>query len=162
MAKRKKRREWELEMIGEWLAKTFPDVRWQSNVRLGRIQPRGDHGHFTPDEAKMLGLWRRRIDAIVYLPDRLLLVEAILRAQPGKIAVLKLYENLVAQTPELREFWHLPTQKVLLYAIEDPALVALAREEKILPIHFMPSFFDEWFAGLAGRAKRAPLSTFAE
>jgi hypothetical protein len=161
MAKRKKRREWELEMIGEWVSRTFPDARWQTNVRLGKIQPRNSDGRFTADEVKMLGLWRRRIDAIVFLDDRLLLVEAIMRAQPGKIAVLKLYEKLVPQTPELAEYHHLPVQKILLYAIEDPVLNVVAREEGILPIRFVPSFFDEWLRTRLPRHQRASLSTFA-
>ena len=149
-------------MVGEWLAQTFPHSRWQTNVRLGRIQPRGDHGQFAPDELRMLGLWRRRIDCIVYLRDRLLLVEAILRADPGKISVLKLYEKLLTQTPELAEYYDLPVQKVLLYCIEDPALLAVAREEGILPIRFVPRWFDEWLETLAPRHRRASLSTFGE
>lgn len=162
MAKRKKRREWELEMIGEWVSRTFPDVRWQTNVRLGRIQPRGDRTGITPEEKNMLGLWRRRIDAVVFLHDRLLLVEAIMRAQPGKISVLKLYEKLVRQTPELAEYHDLPVQKVLLYCIEDPVLNIVAREEGILPVRYVPTFFDEWFSLRFPRHQRASLSTFLE
>ncbi len=161
-AKRKKRREWELEMVGEWASKTFPHARYQTQVRLGRIQPRSPDGQFSPGEKRMLGLWRRRIDCIVFLPDRLLLVEAVLRAQPGKITVLRLYEKLVAQTPELSEFYHLPIQKILLYAIEDPVLLAIAREEGIMPIRFVPRWFDEWLETLRPRDRRASLSTFGD
>mgnify|MGYP001065412127 CR=1 FL=1 len=153
---------WEIMMISEWVAKTFPDARWQTNVRLGKIQPRLPDGTYTEDEARGLGLWRRRVDAIVYLRDRLLLVEAILRADPGKISILKLYEMLVPQTPELVEFRDLPIQKVLLYCIEDPVLNVLAEKEGILPIQYVPSFFDRWFSKLAGRKKRTPRSDFLE
>jgi len=158
----KKKRMWELEMVGEWVSQTFPDARYSTNVRVGRRQPRLPDGTYDREEAKMLGLWRRRIDALVFLPDRLLLVEAILRADPGKVTILKLYQRLVPQTPELAEYHHLPIQKVLLYAIEDPTLNVIAREEGILPIRFVPSFFEEWFDNLRGRDKRAPLSTFSE
>lgn len=147
-------------MVGEWVSQTFPHARYQTQVRLGRIQPRNSDGKFSPGEKRMLGLWRRRIDCVVFLQDRLLLVEAILRAQPGKITVLKLYEKLVSQTPELSEFHHLPIQKVLLYAIEDPVLLDLAREEGILPIRFVPRWYDEWLATLRPRERRASLSTF--
>lgn len=149
-------------MVGEWVSRTFPHSHWQTQVRLGRIQPRNPDGKFTSEEKRMLGLWRRRIDCIVYLPDRLLLVEAVLGAKPGKISVLKLYGKLVPQTPELAEYHHLPVQLVFLYAIEDPVLNVVAREEGILPIRFVPSFFDEWLETLAPRHRRAPLSTFAE
>lgn len=149
-------------MVGEWVSQTFPHTRYQTQVRLGRIQPRNADGQFTPEEKRMLGLWRRRIDCIVFLPDRLLLVEAVLRALPGKLMVLKLYEKLVRQTPELAEYHDLPVQKVLLYAIEDPVLLIIAREEGILPIRFVPRWYDEWLETLEPRHKRAPLSTFAE
>ena len=149
---------WEIMMIGEWVAQTFPDVEWQTNVRLGSLTPRNDMGRFTIPELRMLGVFRRRVDAVVYLPDRLLLVEAVMRSQPGKISTLNLYEMLVPQTPELRPYGHLPVQKVLLYCIEDPVLNILAQKDDILPIQFVPSFFDEWFDKLARRKKRAPRS----
>jgi len=149
---------WEIMMIGEWVAQTFPDVEWQTNVRLGSLIPRNKSGRFTKEELRLLGVWRRRVDAVVYLPDRLLLVEAVLQSHPGKLSMLKLYEKLVPQTPELRPYRDLPVQKVLLYCIEDPVLNILAKEEDILPIQFVPSFFDQWFDKLRHRDKRAPRS----
>ena len=153
---------WEIMMLSEWVAKTFPDVRWSTNVRLGKPEPRNQDGQYAREELILLGAWRRRVDAIVILSDRLLLVEAILRAEPGKISVLKLYEALVPQTPELAEFSHLPVQKVLLYCIEDPVLNIIAKKEGILPIQFVPSFFDEWFKTRRPREQRAPSSPFLE
>ena len=150
--------QWETMMIGEWVAQTFPDVEWQTNVRLGSLTPRNEQGRYTVEELRLLGVWRRRVDAMVFLPDRLLLVEAVLRSQPGKVSTLNLYEMLVPQTPELRPYRHLPVQKVLLYCIEDPVLNILAKKENILPIQFVPSFFDEWFEKLARRKTRAPRS----
>ena len=149
---------WEIRMIGEWVATTFPDVQWETNVRLGSLTPRSELGQFTQEELGALGVWRRRVDTIVYLPDRLLLVEAVLRSHPGKVAMLQLYEALVPQTPELAAYSHLPVQKVLLFVIEDPTLTLLAQQQGILTIQFVPSFFDEWFAKLARRDQRAPRS----
>jgi len=149
---------WEISMIGEWVAESFPDVEWQTNVRLGSLTPRNDMGQFTVEELRLLGVWRRRVDAIVYLPDRLLLVEAVLKSHPGKLSMLKIYAMLVPETPELRPYRHLPVQKVLLYVIEDPFVNILAKEDDILPIQFVPSFFDEWFDKLRHRDKRAPRS----
>jgi len=146
---------WEIRMIGEWVAQTFPDVEWQTNVRLGTLTPRDEYGRFSHAELELLGVWRRRADAIVYLPDRLLLVESVLRAHPGKLAMLQLYERLIPQTPELEQYKHLLVQKVLLYVIEDPTLTIMAQQQGILTIQFVPSFFDEWFATLRPRDKRA-------
>ncbi len=150
---------WEIRMVGEWVAATFPDAAWQTNVRLGSLEPRDWHGRFSRDELAALGVWRRRVDAVVILPDRLLLVEAVLRAHPGKLATLQLYESLVAQTPELEPYRNLATQKVLLYVIEDPTLLLIAQQYQILAIQFVPSFFEEWFAQLRPRERRTPRST---
>lgn len=147
---------WEQRMIGEWVSATFPDVRWQTNVRLGKIQPRAPNGTYTADELRLLGVWRRFVDAIVYLPGKLLLVEAVLRADPGKLAQLDLYETLIPHTPELEAYKGYEIQKVLLFCIEDPYVSALARDRGVLPLLFVPSFFDEWFAKLRARDRRAP------
>ena len=152
---------WEIMMIHEWVATTFPDVRWQTNVRLGPITPRNKRGRFTADELQMLGVHRRRVDAIVFLPDRLLLVEAVLRSDPGKLSILKLYEMLLPQTPELKEYEALEVQKVLLFVIEDPTLSILAKREGIMPIQFVPSFFDQWFNKLRHRDRRTPATDVA-
>lgn len=147
---------WEITMIAEWLGQTFPGAEYRTMVRLGRIQPRLANGTYTEDEERMLGVHRRYADAVVILPDRLLLVEAVMRADPGKLAVLELYEMLIPQTPELQQYANLPIKKVLLYAIEDPVLVELARRKDILAVRFTPSFFDTWFAQLKARHQRAP------
>jgi hypothetical protein len=141
-------------MVAEWVRKTFGDVKVKTNVRLGRVQPRNEQGQFSEDELTLLGAFRRFVDAVVWLPDRLILVEAALRAEPGKLSQLELYETLVSQTPELQDSLHLDVQKILLTCIEDPAVSALARSKGILPVVFTPSFFDEWFETLSPRKQR--------
>lgn len=151
---------WESSMVGEWARATFGDVKVQTNVRLGRVQPRASDGRYSEDELALLGVWRRFVDAIVYLPDRLLIVEATMRADPGKLAQLELYESLLNQTPELEPYRQLPKQLVLLYCIEDPAVNVLAERKGVLALRFVPSFFDEWWSKLRGRDQRAPVSPF--
>lgn len=147
---------WETMMISEWIERTFGDVEYRTMVRLGKIQPRLADGTYTEDEERMLGVHRRYADAIAILPDRLLLIEAVMRADPGKLAVLELYELLLPQTPELQQFSQLRIQKVLLYAIEDPTVCELARRKNILSVHYVPSFFERWTSGLKARHQRAP------
>lgn len=149
---------WETMMLSEWVARTFGDVEWRTHVHLGPHIPRNGEGRFSDEELRLLGVWRRWADAIVFLRDRLVLVEAVMAAHPGKLSTLALYEKLLPQTPELREYVALPVQKVMLYVLEDPVLNILAREQNILPIQFVPSFFDEWFAKLRHRDRRTPRS----
>jgi hypothetical protein len=145
---------WELNMIGEWVSRTFPDAEYRTQVRLGKIQPRSSNGTFSEDEERALGLWRRWADAIVFLNDRLLLVESVLRSDAGKISILNLYATLLPQTDELKSFNHLPIQKVLLYAIEDPVVNELARRENILPVLYVPTFFEAWLEKRRARDRR--------
>jgi hypothetical protein len=153
---RRKWTPWEQRMVGEWVSRTFGDVRYQTNVRLGKIQPRTAGGQFTEEELSMTGVWRRFVDAVVWLPDRLILVEAALRADPGKLGQLELYRTLVPQTPELQDYRKLPIQLVFVYCIEDPAVNSLARVKGILPVLFLPTFYEEWLSTLPARKKRAP------
>lgn len=150
---------WEQRFVGEWVSRTFGDVEYRTNVRVGRVQPRAADGTYTAEEERLLGVWRRFVDAIVILPDRLLLVEAGMREDPGKLSQLKLYERLLPQTPELQEHLHLRVQKIILYCIQDTAVDALAIEEDVTPILYVPTFFDEWFSKLAPRKQRAPRNT---
>jgi hypothetical protein len=150
---------WELNMIAEWVSRTFPDAKYQTQIRLGKIQPRAPDGTYTKDEEAMIGRWRRYADAIVFLPDRLLLVESVMRSDPGKVSVLNLYEELIRQTDELKPYANLPIPKILLYAIEDPVVNELARRDNILPVLYVPTFYDEWLAKLAARHKRPTRST---
>jgi hypothetical protein len=145
---------WELNMIGEWLGQTFPQAPYKTQCRLGKIQPRLPNGTFGPDEEAMLGRWRRYVDAVVFLEDRLLLVEAVMKADPGKVSILELYEMLVPDTPELQPYKDLPIQKVLLFAIEDPWLTKLCERKGILAVHFVPSNFEQWYEKLPQRARR--------
>lgn len=159
---RRKWTPWEYRMIGEWLRSTFPGVQYKTQVRLGKIQPRNAGGQFSKDELALLGVHRRFVDAIVWLPDRLILIEACMRADPGKLSQLDLYERLLPQTPELKEWSHLKIQKLLLYCIRDPVVDLMAKDHDILTVVFVPSFFDQWFSTLRPRHKRAPLNTLTE
>lgn len=152
-------RKWqprELRMISEWLAQEHPDSTYQLRVRLGKIEPRVDGAFVSDEETRMLGVFRRWADAIVYLPDRLLLVEAAIRPEPGDISKLELYERLIPNTPELEEYASLPVEKVLLYAMPDDLLLTLAREHGITVRFFRPKWVEEYLKELYPRERRAP------
>lgn len=152
-------RKWqprELRMISEWLAQNYPDVTYQLRVRLGRIEPRLSGAFVSDEEARMLGVFRRWADAIIYLPDRLILVEAAIRPEPGDISKLELYERLIPNTPELAAVAHLPVEKILLYALPDELLLTLAREHGIKVQYYRPPWIEEYLKELYPRERRSP------
>lgn len=152
-------RKWqprELRMISEWLAQTYPEAAYETRVRLGRIEPRQEGAFVSDEEARMLGVFRRWADAIVYMPDRLILVEAAIRPEPGDISKLELYERLIPNTPELADFASLPVEKILLYAMPDDLLLTLAREHGIKVQYFRPGWVEEYLKELYPRERRSP------
>lgn len=161
MATTRKKRSWqprEMQMVVEWLMQFYPGDAWKTRVRLGAPKSSTPRADMTPEERAMVGVWRRWADALIFLPDRLILVEAAIRSQPGKISQLELYRLLLPKTPELAEHMHKPIELVLLYAIEDPAVVLLARSKGIRCILFKPMWLDDYLALLQPRERRAPRS----
>lgn len=141
-------------MVNEWLAKTQRGKRVRVRVRLGSPQPSQPTAEMTPEEAAMVGSWRRWADAIILEEDRVTLIEAAIRPNPGKIGQLELYKMLMPHTPELAPWRDLPIHLVLLYAIEDPATNLLARQKGIKCIEYKPEWLPAYLETLMPRERR--------
>jgi len=144
-------------MVSEYLAKFYPNDETRTRVRVGSYPSALHPELLSGGEQRALGVWRRWADAIVIMPDRLILIEAAIRPSPGDISQLELYAYLLPKTPELAEHKDKPIEKVLLYALEDPVLVRMARERGIRIVYFHPSWIDEYLAILYPHERRAPL-----
>jgi hypothetical protein len=152
------KRQWqprEMRLVAEYLAQEYPDHETQTRVRLGTIRSEIGAENLEPAELRAMGVWRRWADAIVFMPDRLILIEAKIRPQPGDISQLEVYEGLVHKTPELAEHKGKPVEKVLLYALEDPIIADMARERGIKVTYFCPDWIDGYLRLLAPRERRA-------
>ena len=159
MDAKKGKRAWqprEMQMVAEWLAKTFPGDPYMTRVRLGTPRSSTPRQDMTPEELAMVGVWRRWADAVVILRDRILLIEAAIRPNPGKIGQLELYALLLPHTPEFFKYSALPVELCLLYAIEDPAVLFLARRKGIRCIEYKPSWLPDYMALLQPRERRGP------
>jgi len=131
-----------------------------TRVRLGSPTPSAPIPEMSVEERAMIGVWRRWADALVLREDRVILIEAAIRPDPGKISQLELYELLIPHTPELEPWKGLPVEKILLYAIEDAATVHLARTHGIRAIEYKPDWLDSYMALLMPRERRG--SRFSE
>jgi len=157
----KEKRQWqerEMRMLAEWLEKTYSGQHYFTRVRLGR-PPEVLEG-MVQDEAerRMLKVWQRWADAVVVLPDRVIIIEAAIRSDPGDISKLELYKALLPYTAEFTAYKHLPIELVLLYALEDAVLVKLARERDIKTIYYRPPWLSDYLDILYPRERRSPIA----
>ena len=156
MAVKRKWEEREMRMLSEYLARFEPLGHWLTRVRLGEIAPAIKGVDLSPEEIAMFGVTRRWADAVGIYPDKVVIVEAAIRTHPGKISQLELYARLFKVTYEFREYWHLPLELWLLYAIEDPVLISMARDKGIRCTEYKPAWLPDYLALLMPRERRAP------
>lgn len=155
MAARQKR-AWqprELQMVSEFIAMMYPRDWFEMRVRLGTPKPAAPTSLLTDAEKRMVGVWRRWADAIVYRKHELILIEAAIRPDPGDISRLQLYFMLVPMTPELKPHWNKKIILELVYAIEDPATITLARRQGIRCIEYKPPWLEGYLEILMPRER---------
>jgi len=149
----------EARLLSEYLAVTFPDDRTMQRVRVGSLHPSLDLPGLTPEERRLAGVWRRWVDAIVDTGRDVILIEAAVNPDPGDISQLDLYMRLFPSTPELQEFRGRPLRGLLVYAIDDPTLRAMAAERGFTVAIYRPRWVDAYILTLAARRRRSPLTS---
>jgi len=122
--------------------------------RLGSYAPEEYEKILKPEELRILGLFRRWADAVYITEDTVYIIEAMIRADPKKIGQLELYLKLVPHTPELKPYLKgRKIQGVLLYCIEDPVMVAMAREKGFLCVKYVPEWLPDYLRLLLPRER---------
>lgn len=114
--------------LSEYAAMAFPNARVLVNQRLGSGPPVPRGVEPTASTIQYLNNRRRFADLIVIEPKFLIVVEGKIVAEPGIISQLDLYAMLVPLTPELAQFKHLAVRKMLVTAVTDETMTALARK----------------------------------
>jgi len=141
-------------MLAEWLARYQSGKRTMTRVRLGSPRPTIPNPDMTPEERASIGIWRRWADALILEDSKVTIVESAIRPDPGKISQLELYAMLFKNTPELAPWHSLPVALLLLYAIEDPATIQLARSKGIQCVQYQPSWLPAYLEILQPRERR--------
>ena len=138
-------------MLAEFAAKFYPTALVKMRVSLGRIPPELITPGMSELDIALAGRFRRWADMVIITNDSLIVVEGMMMANPGKLSQLELYLSLIPFTPELLPYRSLPLQGMLVYVVEDPMLVKMAREKGFRAIQFIPSFWEEWKAAVPPR-----------
>lgn len=146
-SKNPNKRDWtprEMRLVSEYIARFFSQYESRIHIHLGSTLPRVGGRFISEPEKRLIGVFRRWADAVVILPDRLILIEGKILPQPGVISQLNLYAELIPKTPELGEARNLPVEKLLLCAIEDRLITDLAQREGIRVVVFIPPWLDDY------------------
>lgn len=154
-------REWEAiehRYVSEYLATVYPDQPSRIHLALGSPQPRRAGRFMTETETDQEEPARRWADAVIVLPDRIILIEGKVKPKPGVVFQLKGYQRLIAHTPDLAEHRHKPIEMVLLCAIEEPEVTELALKHGIQVVVFSPKSLDPYLEKLHPW-ERTPSST---
>jgi hypothetical protein len=152
-------RDWtprEMRLVAEWAVRTYPAAVLRFRVDVGDLRTAMDATGLSPAELRRLGRSRRWVDAMIVEPAAVHLVEAKINLVPGALEQLELYRRLFPKTPELAHLRDRRLELHVVYAVEDPVLVALARERGVRVHLFRPPWVDAYLAELAHRARRAP------
>jgi hypothetical protein len=136
----------ESRLLSEWLAIRWPNNRVLVHVRVGRIPIELGPDGLTDAQYRMLGVWRRWADAVIPLPDRLLIVEAGCIPDPGDISQLQYYLRLAPDTPELAEFGGLPCHGHLLYGCRDPVVEQMGVAAGLTIETFSPAWLQSYLS----------------
>lgn len=95
------RKERERRYIAEYLKDNYPRGNWQLNVELGRIPEEYIQRYGLTRAAALFRPSRPRVDAVIWEPERYILVEAKLRDIKAGIGDLLYYQAQLPNTPDL-------------------------------------------------------------
>ena len=154
---RRPRQEWEAQYVSDYVARRYPGVPVRIHARLG-TQPRGPDGKFLePAEERMLRVYMRWADAIVFLPKETVVIEGKLRASEYLKAIgeLELYLSLLPHTAEYADLLADRMVGELLIPSPDPSVETLARRKGFRVVMWAPPWLSAYLDVIQARSARA-------
>lgn len=125
-------RQIEPRFVNDWLMLNYPNELWITRQHIGPIPKK--------TVAAAYGVLMNWVDAIVIMPNKILLIEAKLRNEVKGIGQLLLYESLFAQTPKFSRYHTRPIEKILLCLRNIPAVKEEAEKQGIKYITYKPAW----------------------
>ncbi|MHC4397649.1 MAG: hypothetical protein ACYS1A_18555, partial [Planctomycetota bacterium] len=141
----------ELRLVSEYLAAYHPHGIKMERVRLGSIHPGFNTKGMDAATKRMFIQFNRWADAVVILPEKIVLIEVTIPPRPQKVAQLEMYEQLIPTTPEFELYLDRPIEKVLVMAVRDITVEQFARQKGIKVVVFRPKWINDY---LSERSKR--------
>lgn len=135
---KRKRTAWERILVKEYIQANYANVPHWIRVEVGPIPG--------TDNPLLFSRLRRWADAVIIMPDHILVIEAKMKADVNVIGQLLLYASLVPQTPLFARYAKLPVKaKVVTAMITDEVRRAIESAGIEVEV-FKPSNFEQWYA----------------
>ena len=133
---------WTTRLLAEWLAKTYPQISVQNEVKLGPIDVGGVASGTVSVANGVASNKRGRIDALGWDALTIYLVEAKPLLNGGALGQIEQYLRLLPATPELQSLMGRAVRPILLCAVDDAATHAEATARGIEVVIYHPDWWD--------------------
>jgi len=141
-------------MLLEWLNKTYPTGSWRTNVRLGKPEESIEGIARTVSERRMMSILLHLADAVVILPNEVIILEVATSPKVEKVCQLKLYGHLFGVTEEYREHWNKRRTLIVLSTEDSDLLQWFARNEGVKWVVYRPVWWESHVASRQARKYR--------
>ena len=150
----------ETRLVSEWLAREYPGEAVKTNLRVGVLPEIPEIPDLTWRERRALSPVRRYVDAAVFRDSEVILIEATIRADPGKLGQLMLYRDALPHTPELVKWRSCPVRAVLLSGIDDEFLRRVTEQADMRFEVYQPAWLLEYLLTLRIRDRTAGRASY--
>ena len=137
MRQRAEQVNWEKLLAREYVGKFYENKPKWFRIEVGPIP----HNDTTGIYSRV----RRWADAIIRMPDHMLIIEFKMKAQPGVISQIQHYATLFSQTPGFEKYWNEPLKLKVVVALDDPLIKQMAENNGIEYENYKPSNYEAWY-----------------
>lgn len=137
------RREIEPRWVAEYVSETYGQYPASFRVPLGGIPPELIDVYGERKATRVYRPSRPEADAIIYLPDRLILLEGKIFKVTNGLGALRMYRDLIPDTPELADYHSLPIRAELLCVQPLPWVLQAAEKADIHIVKYAPEWIRE-------------------
>jgi len=140
-------------LLMTYLLKHFPPATFRTNVRLGAIDLEFFPEAKEPKMKELASIYLPRADAVVILPEKVIIIEVMVRNEFWKLEQLAEYGRLFKITEEFREHWHKPIELQIVTPKYNKYLEERALRYRIKVVIFSEIFWELYAATLPGRTR---------
>lgn len=138
---------WERLLAFEYVDKMYRDYPHWFRIEVGPIPGNGQNA--------LYGRTRRWTDAVIRMPDHIILLEFKMKAIPDVASQLLNYRDLFPQTPLFSKYKDEPIKLIVVAAMSDEATRTFIEKQGIEYVEYRPSNFDQWYKQVIERSAEA-------